>query len=297
MDVCEGENIDMPMTDPGEQSDEEKSGHVDPRAAAMELKVLGSESEGTTNTGPQLPLPLPSTTTTIPQQRVSNIMGGPEGGAVVAPSPHTAEVVNGHVSEGVGGGGIGGGVSKNDDSVYDFDPETEGDIPSGMALEDSSETSHDKHSDRSETSDSNVKNEPELDTLDDSEMAEDESVAESYEEGQDYTPIEPEHNVMPDNFQACVVPRRGRGRPRGSKNRVDGRGRGRGLKFRQFNEDRTCTAYDLRNIPDPFACQRRGRPRSRFIVDLGEQNHEAWTKSKEDLNISDAELTTLLLSL
>lgn len=284
MDVCEGENIDMPMTDPGEQSDEEKSGHVDPRAAAMELKVVvGSESEGTTNTGPPPPpLPLPST---IP--RVSNIMGGPEGGAVV-PSPQTAEV-NGHVSE--------GGVAKNDDSVYDFDPETEGDIPSGMALEDSSETSHDKHSDRSETSDSNVKNEPELDTLDDSEMAEDESVAESYEEGQDYTPIEPEHNVMPDNFQTCVVPRRGRGRPRGSKNRVDGRGRGRGLKFRQFNEDRTCTAYDLRNIPDPFACQRRGRPRSRFIVDLGEQNHEAWTKSKEDLNISDAELTTLLLSL
>ncbi|KAK4317132.1 hypothetical protein Pmani_011766 [Petrolisthes manimaculis] len=258
MDVCDRENIDIPMTDPGEQSDEEKSGHVDSRAA-MELKVR-SESEGT---GP----------------RVSN-MGGPEG---AVPSPQAE--VNGHVSE---------GTAKND-SVYDFDPETEGDIPSGMA-EDSSETSRDKHSDRSETSDSNVKNEPELEeTLDDSEMAEDESVAESYEE-QDYAPIEPE-NIMPESFETCVVPRRGRGRPRGSKNRVDGRGRGRGLKFRQFNEDRTCTAYDLRNIPDPFNCQRRGRPRSRFIVDLGEQNHEAWTKSKEDLNISDAELTTLLLSL
>ncbi|CAL4105985.1 unnamed protein product, partial [Meganyctiphanes norvegica] len=108
-----------------------------------------------------------------------------------------------------------------------------------------------------------------------------------------------EYPITDSNFpDGTEIPRRGRGRPRGSKNRSDGsgRGRGRGFKFRRLSEDRTCTAYDLRNIPDPFNCQRRGRPRSRFIVDLGEQNHEAWTKAKEELNISDAELTTLLLS-
>ena len=107
------------------------------------------------------------------------------------------------------------------------------------------------------------------------------------------------------NTATCYDPvliRRGRGRPRGSKN-GSGMGRGRGAYSNRggyrFNvpDDRTCTAYDLRHISDPFGTARRGRPRSRFIVDLGEQNHEAWTKARIDLNVSDAELTTLLLSL
>ncbi|KAA0186952.1 hypothetical protein HAZT_HAZT006236 [Hyalella azteca] len=89
--------------------------------------------------------------------------------------------------------------------------------------------------------------------------------------------------------------------PRGSKNGT-GMGRGKSSYGRgsfRFNsaDDRPCSAYDLRHIPDPFGTARRGRPRSRFIVDLGEQNHEAWTKARLDLNVSDAELTTLLLSL
>lgn len=100
---------------------------------------------------------------------------------------------------------------------------------------------------------------------------------------------------------SCYDPmlmRRGRGRPRGSKNGT-GMGRGKSPSAYRFGgpDDRTCTAYDLRHLPDPFGTARRGRPRSRFIVDLGEQNHEAWTKARLDLNVSDAELTTLLLSL
>ncbi|XP_018020705.1 uncharacterized protein LOC108677065 [Hyalella azteca] len=106
------------------------------------------------------------------------------------------------------------------------------------------------------------------------------------------------------NTATCYDPllmRRGRGRPRGSKNGT-GMGRGKSSYGRgsfRFNsaDDRPCSAYDLRHIPDPFGTARRGRPRSRFIVDLGEQNHEAWTKARLDLNVSDAELTTLLLSL
>lgn len=107
------------------------------------------------------------------------------------------------------------------------------------------------------------------------------------------------------NTASCYDPvllRRARGRPRGSKNGTGmGRGRNtymsRGGGYKYSVDDRTCTAYDLRNISDPFGTARRGRPRSRFIVDLGEQNHEAWTKARLDLNVSDAELTTLLLSL
>lgn len=107
------------------------------------------------------------------------------------------------------------------------------------------------------------------------------------------------------NTASCYDPvllRRARGRPRGTKNGAGmGRSRnsfgGRGSYKFGVPDDRTCTAYDLRHIPDPFGTARRGRPRSRFIVDLGEQNHEAWTKARIDLNVSDAELTTLLLSL
>ena len=102
-------------------------------------------------------------------------------------------------------------------------------------------------------------------------------------------------------YDGINIIRRARGRPKGSKNGTGmGRARGRALKFSRLSTDGSrspCQNYDLRNIADPFSCQRRGRPRSRFIVDLGEQNHEAWTKAKEELNISDAELTTLLLSL
>ncbi|XP_042231476.1 uncharacterized protein LOC121872627 isoform X2 [Homarus americanus] len=268
MEVCCREQLPLPMTDQGELSDDEKTHRIDPIHIAdnMELKV----------------------TTEPNQAQVDQSDGGCEAGArgssmgpeAVIQSP--GGELNGHISENTTG---------KSDSVYDFDPDTEGEMPPSN-LDDSSEASPDKHSDRSETSDSNVKNEPDLETLDDSEMAEDESVSESFD-GPEY-PLDNEESIS-DTFEG--IPRRGRGRPRGSKNRVDGRGRGRGFKFRRISEDRTCTAYDLRNIPDPFANQRRGRPRSRFIVDLGEQNHEAWTKSKEELNISDAELTTLLLSL
>ena len=100
-----------------------------------------------------------------------------------------------------------------------------------------------------------------------------------------------------------VIIRRGRGRPRGSKNGCGmgrtrgGYGKGGAYRYGGLAEDRTCTAYDLRQATDPYGTARRGRPRSRFIVDLGEQNHEAWTKARLDLNVSDAELTTLLLSL
>ncbi|XP_069190986.1 uncharacterized protein [Procambarus clarkii] len=267
MEVCCREALAIPMTDQGELSDDEKRHSIDPIPIVdnMELKVATGANQA------QVDLSDGGCQAGAPGSNM-----GPE---PVIHSPHGD--LNGHLSENTTG---------KSDSVYDFDPDTEGEMPPNT-LEDSSEASPDKHSDRSDVSDS-VKNEPELETLDDSEMAEDESVTESYD-GQDY-PLETEESVS-DSFEG--IPRRGRGRPRGSKNRVDGRGRGRGLKFRRLSEDRTCTAYDLRNIPDPFANQRRGRPRSRFIVDLGEQNHEAWTKSKEELNISDAELTTLLLSL
>lgn len=106
----------------------------------------------------------------------------------------------------------------------------------------------------------------------------------------------------PSNCYDGII-RRARGRPRGSKNGTGmGRARGRGYKYTRVSEERatptnTPQSFDLRTVTDPYSCQRRGRPRSRFIVDLGEQNHEAWTKSKEELKITDAELTTLLLSL
>ena len=96
-----------------------------------------------------------------------------------------------------------------------------------------------------------------------------------------------------------VIMRRARGRPRGSKN---GTGMGRGnMPF--MRENYRYHNYENQNQMnneskhDPFGTARRGRPRSRFIVDLGEQNHEAWTKARINLNVTDAELTTLLLSL
>ncbi|XP_037793065.1 uncharacterized protein LOC119588492 isoform X2 [Penaeus monodon] len=278
MEVCCREEPSTPMTDRSVLSDDEKRQRIDlaPVPGGMELKVGGEEA--------------------LPGQADHGGQGG-EGGQVAGAGGCESRLlhdmgpqavihnppgeINGHISEGTAGKG---------DSVYDFDPDTEGEIPS--ATEEDSLASPDKHSERSETTDSNVKHEPELETLDDSEMVGDESLSGSFHD--DVYPIEP---PMGDTSFGDI-PRRGRGRPRGSKNRIDdGRGRGRGFKFRRMSEDRTCTAYDLRNIPDPFANQRRGRPRSRFIVDLGEQNHEAWAKSKEELNISDAELTTLLLSL
>lgn len=264
MEVCCRDPVARPMTDSAELSDEEKRRHIDPSPASsvMELKVSGQPQPG-------------------PGEQGEAACGAARG---MGPQPmgmtHATEL-NGHLSDNP--------AAKND-SVYDFDPEAEEEL--GPGLGDSCETSPGKGSAPSETSESTVKNEPELEALEDSEMAdEEESVGESYEGG-DYSG---EGDVgVPVAFEC--VPRRGRGRPRGSKNRVDGRGRGRGYNGR-LTDDRSGSSYDLRNLPDPFNSQRRGRPRSRFIVDLGEQNHEVWTKSKEELNISDAELTTLLLSL
>lgn len=266
------------MTDRSVLSDDEKRQRIDlaPVPGGMELKVGGEEAlSGQADHGGQGGEGGQGAGAGGCESRLLHDMG-PQ--AVIHNPPGE---INGHISEGTAGKG---------DSVYDFDPDTEGEMPS--ATEEDSLASPDKHSERSETTDSNVKHEPELETLDDSEMVGEESLSGSFHD--DVYPIEP---PMGDTSFGDI-PRRGRGRPRGSKNRIDdGRGRGRGFKFRRMSEDRTCTAYDLRNIPDPFANQRRGRPRSRFIVDLGEQNHEAWAKSKEELNISDAELTTLLLSL
>ncbi|XP_068221740.1 uncharacterized protein [Palaemon carinicauda] len=227
-------------------------------------------------------------------------------GAMSAPSqaviPRSNVELNGHnphrATEALRPGGkADGGGDGAGNSVYDFDPGAEGSrappppLPQVRDPSSAPALPPDRRDHGSASSDGSIKREPELHTLDDSEMAEDGSVIESYD-GDDCDTLE---DSVSEQFEG--IPRRGRGRPRGSKNRTDGRGRGRGLKFRRLSEDRTCTAYDLRNIPDPFANQRRGRPRSRFIVDLGEQNHEAWCKNKEELNISDAELTTLLLSL
>ncbi|MPC39491.1 hypothetical protein E2C01_033029 [Portunus trituberculatus] len=281
MEVCCPDPAARPVPDPAEPDHQEKRRHIDPAPAnpVMELKVCGQphqphqadhqgDHHGDHHGGHQAG------------------HGGGHQGHQGHQGHHTPlgmahpGAVNGHLSD---------NTHKNE-SVYDFDPEAEEEL--GRGLGDSCDASPEKGSVLSETSDSTVKNEPELEGLEDSEMAdEEESVGESYE-GSDY-PGEPDQGV-PVPFEC--VPRRGRGRPRGSKNRVDGRGRGRGYNGR-LTDDRSASSYDLRNIPDPFNSQRRGRPRSRFIVDLGEQNHEVWTKSKEELNISDAELTTLLLSL
>ncbi|KAK8379484.1 hypothetical protein O3P69_019414 [Scylla paramamosain] len=275
MEVCCPDPAARPVPDPAEPDHQEKRRHIDPAPAnpVMELKVCGQPHQ--------------------PHQgdhqgdHHGDHQGGHQGGHGGGHQGHQTALgmahpgaVNGHLSD----------ATHKNDSVYDFDPEAEEEL--GRGLGDSCDASPEKGSAPSETSESTVKNEPELEGLEDSEMAdEEESVGESYE-GSEY-PGEPDPGV-PVTFEC--VPRRGRGRPRGSKNRVDGRGRGRGYNGR-LTDDRSGSSYDLRNIPDPFNNQRRGRPRSRFIVDLGEQNHEVWTKSKEELNISDAELTTLLLSL
>lgn len=236
--------------------------------------------------GPGQPQPAPGE---APPQGEAGDCGGatrgmaPQGMAMAHPPE-----LNGHLPHHQG---------QKNDSVYDFDPETEGDLGGGLG--DACGASPGKGSAPSESSEGTVKHEPDLEGLEDSEMAdEEESVGESFEGG-DYPGDAGDSGGagggVPVAFEC--VPRRGRGRPRGSKNRTDGRGRGRGYKYSRMSEERSGSSYDLRHIPDPFSSQRRGRPRSRFIVDLGEQNHEVWTKSKEELNISDAELTTLLLSL
>ena len=192
--------------------------------------------------------------------------------------------------------------NNNNSSVYDFSPQdARGDIPLiNVPMEDNrlNEASHDREKDVINHN-SPIKSEPHSDT---SEIInvhggsnnDNSPYNGSYEDS--LSEDVPEF-VGSETCYENILVRRGRGRPRGSKNGT-GMGRCKQLKeFHKLNDDRSCTNYDLRNIPDPFAGQRRGRPRSRFIVDLGEQNHEAWTKAKEDLNISDGELTTLLLSL
>ncbi|XP_076054009.1 uncharacterized protein LOC143032817 isoform X2 [Oratosquilla oratoria] len=271
MENSEGGPSSTPMTHQGSYRNSDHSANIDLTQGdeAMELRPSVEEDASPSSSCSQGCL--------ADQHHQHPPEGGGGGGGTTDMGTATHGLTghqNGHASESVG---------EKNNSVYDF--VSENDIP---MVDTTSMTNTVQDSDRSEN---DIKQELEYDS---SVMTEEDESVQGNDNYDDSFPN------TENSFDDEIVPRKGRGRPRGSKNGMGigrGRGRGRGMKFTKIGDDRTATTYDLRNIPDPFASQKRGRPRSRFIVDLGEQNHEAWAKAKDELSISDAELTTLLLSL